>query len=130
MSSLEVGHWAAQTFWQITWNIYSWDIPKCVKGQLIWKVFLVSSILPKTNRKIPLFYDVTSSRIVFVCFLGELKTPKRHFEINWPLEGAITNFWRFWSTLFVVIKLISMYKQVYFYFRLIYLYTYFNLGIN
>ena len=29
-------------------------------------------------------YD-TSSRIVFVHFLGELKTQKRHFEINWPL---------------------------------------------
>ena len=28
----------------------------------------------------------TSSRIVFVRFLGELKTPKGHFEINWPLE--------------------------------------------
>ena len=23
--------------------------------------------------------------IVFVRFLGELKTPKKHFEINWPL---------------------------------------------
>ena len=23
---------------------------------------------------------------VFVRFLGELKTPKRHFEINWPLD--------------------------------------------
>ena len=27
----------------------------------------------------------TSSGIVFVCFFGELKTPKRHFEINRPL---------------------------------------------
>ena len=27
----------------------------------------------------------TSSRITFVRFLVESKTPKRHFEINWPL---------------------------------------------
>ena len=39
----------------------------------------------KTNEKIRLNYYGTSSRIVFVCFLGELKIPKRHFEINWPL---------------------------------------------
>ena len=39
----------------------------------------------KTNEKIRLYYYGTSSRIVFVRFLGELKTPKRHFEINWPL---------------------------------------------
>ena len=32
-----------------------------------------------------LYYYWTSSRIVFVRFLGELKTPKRHFEINWHL---------------------------------------------
>ena len=29
-----------------------------------------------------------SSRIVFVRFLEELKTPKRHFEINWTLESV------------------------------------------
>ena len=34
-------------------------------------------------------YYSTSSRIVFVRFLGEFKTPKRHFEINWPLEDNI-----------------------------------------
>ena len=28
---------------------------------------------------------LSSSRIVFVHFLGELKTSKRHFEIKWPL---------------------------------------------
>ena len=27
-----------------------------------------------------------SSQIVFVHFLGQLKTTKRHFEINWPLK--------------------------------------------
>ena len=39
----------------------------------------------KTNKKNRLNYYGTSSRIVFVRFLEELKTPKRHFEINWPL---------------------------------------------
>ena len=34
----------------------------------------------KANEKIRLHYYGTSSR-----FLGVLKTPKRHFEINWPL---------------------------------------------
>ena len=39
----------------------------------------------KINKKFWIYYYGTSSRIVFVLFLGELKTPKRHFEINWPL---------------------------------------------
>ena len=30
-------------------------------------------------------YYGTSSPIVFIHFLGELKTQKWHFEINWPL---------------------------------------------
>ena len=38
------------------------------------------------NEKIRLYFYGTSSQIVFVRFLGELKTPKRNFEINWPLE--------------------------------------------
>ena len=53
------------------------------KGQLISKCFLLSSILPKTEQKIWLYYYGTSSRIVFVRFLGELKTSKIHSEINW-----------------------------------------------
>ena len=40
----------------------------------------------KMNEKNRLYYyGSSSSRIVFVRFLGELKTTKRHFEINWPL---------------------------------------------
>ena len=39
----------------------------------------------KKNEKIQNYYYGTLSPIVFVPFLGELKTPKRHFEINWPL---------------------------------------------
>ena len=50
-------------------------------------VFLVSSIVQKKRKKNQLYYYGTSSRIVFVHFLGELKIPKRHFEINLPLEG-------------------------------------------
>ena len=41
---------------------------------------------PKTNEKIWRYYYGSSSRIVFVRFLEKLKTPKRHFEINWPLS--------------------------------------------
>ena len=37
-------------------------------------------------------YHGISSRIVFVRFLEELKTPKRHFEIKWPL--AQTWIWK------------------------------------
>ena len=33
-----------------------------------------------------IYYYGTSSWIVFVHVLGELKTPKRHFEINLPLS--------------------------------------------
>jgi hypothetical protein len=43
----------------------------------------------KTNEKNWLYYYGTSSRIVFVHFLGELKTPKRYFEINLPLSAEI-----------------------------------------
>ena len=57
-----------------------------------WKYFLKKQhyyiiLFQKTNEKIrPNYYD-TWSRIVFVRFLGELKAPKRLFEINWPLLG-------------------------------------------
>ena len=42
----------------------------------------------KTNEKLRLYYYGTSSQIVFVRFLGELKTPKRHFEINWTSDAS------------------------------------------
>ena len=56
-------------------------------------VFLVSSNLPpkKTNEKIRLYYYGTSSQIAYIRFLNELRTLKRHFEINWPL-AAFSNF--------------------------------------
>ena len=54
----------------------------------------------KTNEKIQLYCYGTSRQIVFVRFLGELETPRRHFEINWPLgrnhlpsDFIWINFW-------------------------------------
>ena len=51
------------------------------KGQLISK-FLYLLFFQKWMKKI--YYD-TSSWIVFVHFFEELRTSKRHFDINWPL---------------------------------------------
>ena len=57
------------------------------KGQLISKcIFWYLQFFQKTNKKIRRNYGGTSSRIIFVRFLEELKTKKRHFEINWPLK--------------------------------------------
>ena len=53
------------------------------KGQLILKcLFCIFNSSKETHQKIRLYYYGTSSRIVFARFLGELKTPKRHFEIK------------------------------------------------
>ena len=76
------------------------------KGQLISKcLFWYLQFFQKTNKKIRRYYDGTSSRIIFVRFLEELKTKKRHFEIHWPLM-----FWKFGCRLghelyFISIKL-------------------------
>ena len=43
----------------------------------------------KMNKKNQPNYYGTSSRIIFFRFLEELKTPKRHFETNWPLTWLI-----------------------------------------
>ena len=54
--------------------------------QLVWKVlFGILNSSKKTNEKIRLNYYDTLIWIVFVPFLEEFNTPKRHFEINWPL---------------------------------------------
>ena len=52
------------------------------KGQLIFEMFFRYL---QCSQKIQLYYYGTSSWIVFVHFLRELNTPKRRFEINWPL---------------------------------------------
>ena len=41
--------------------------------------------------------SLTSSWIVKVCFLGELETPKRHFEINWTLSHLFWLIHIFWN---------------------------------
>ena len=54
------------------------------KGQLILKcLFGIFNSPKKRKKKFDfLWYLSTTGPIVFVCFLGELKTPKGHFEIN------------------------------------------------
>ena len=47
-------------------------------------IFSSRLFLQKTNKRILLYYYETSGWLVFV-FWRKLKTPKRHFEINWPL---------------------------------------------
>ena len=53
-----------------------------VKGQLIYKWFLVSSNSSKkrTNEFFLLLW-----RLVFVCFLEEIEDTQKDFEIIWPL---------------------------------------------
>ena len=60
----------------------------------------------KMNDNILLYYYGTSSLTVFVRFFGELKTPLKHFEINWPLKygslgvlghlGSFAYFYVYW----------------------------------
>ena len=45
----------------------------------------------QNEQKNSTYFYGTSSWIVFICFLGELKTPKRRFEINWPLKIVSLN---------------------------------------
>ena len=60
---------------------------------------LVSSVLPKkrTKKSTLLLYYGATSRIVFVRSLRELKTPKRHFETNWPLTNDIRFKVKLWN---------------------------------
>ena len=51
-------------------------------GQLISKVFFGCSILPKDERKISAPVGQGINQNFQVRFLEELKTAKRHFEIN------------------------------------------------
>ena len=86
MFILSLISWKYHSFWARFQNMHV--IPK---GQLISKCLFCIFNSPKKRTKkfdyITMEYG-TSSRIVFLCFLGELKTPKRHFEINWPLFGC------------------------------------------
>ena len=58
------------------------------KGQLILKCLsgMYLQFSQKMNEKIWLYHYGTSSRIIFICFLGELKTPKDISKSTEPLE--------------------------------------------
>ena len=53
----------------------------------------MSSILPKNELENSNFCPSLLGQTFFVRFLGELKTPKSPFEINWPLVGSVPSFW-------------------------------------
>jgi hypothetical protein len=57
------------------------------KGQLISKCLLGIFNSPKKGTK---KFDFTTKSNCSVRFLGELKTQKKHFEINWPLVSLAT----------------------------------------
>ena len=52
------------------------------KGQVITKYLFGTFNSPQKRTKNLIYYYGTSSRIVFVRFLGEVKTPKINFETN------------------------------------------------
>ena len=90
--AIEIGktYFFPKTLIIILFKYYLLEFVISTKGQLISKcLFGIFNSPKKTNEKIPLYYYGTSSRIIFVSFLGELKTPKRHFKINWPLANPI-----------------------------------------
>ena len=66
---------------------------------------MVSSILPKNERKqFDLRYQCKYCKLnFFLRFLEELKTPKGHFEINWPLQDRRIVKYEIW---FFVVKII------------------------
>ena len=68
---------------------FAWLVQKKTagtKGQLVSKcLFVVFNSPKKQTKKIALRYHGSKLNF-FVCLLGELKIPKRHFEINWPLK--------------------------------------------
>ena len=57
-------------------------LSQLVKGQLISKWFLVSS---NSSKKRTNGFFLLLWRLVFVCFLEEIKDIKSHFKIIWPL---------------------------------------------
>ena len=78
------------TYRQIVSNAQISSVLIHTKGQLISKcLFGIFNCPKKWTKKFDFTTNYgTSSRIVFVRFLGELMTTKRHFEINWPLRES------------------------------------------
>jgi hypothetical protein len=61
-------------------------LKKLLKVSWFRNAFLLSSILPRNEQiEFDLIYHSSKVEFFFVHFLGELKIPKRYFEINWPL---------------------------------------------
>ena len=73
---------------------------KC-KGQLISKCLI--GIFNSPKKRMKKFDYNTSIELFSFVFWKELKTPIRHFEINWPLVEMVTwgkEWWRhLWTTL-------------------------------
>ena len=60
---------------------------KVAKGQLISKCLFGVSNFPKNEQKqFDLRYHSSKVEFFYSFFLGELKIPKGHFEIIWPLH--------------------------------------------
>ena len=75
----------------------------------------MSSILPKNELENSNFCPSLLGHIFFVRFLGELKTPKSPFEINWPLQwngkyfNLRTNFCHFLSQCICIGRILPTY---------------------
>ena len=70
---------------QILWNL------KLPKGQLISKcLFGVLNSSKKQTKTIRPWGIIVVESNFLVRFLEEFKTPKRHFEINWPLPYYVS----------------------------------------
>ena len=63
-------------------NGIMFDYRNKIKGQLVSKCVYGTF---NSCKKFNFYHYGTSSRIVSFHFLGELKTPKRHYKINLPL---------------------------------------------
>ena len=71
----------------VIWQFFS---PLCFKGQLISKcIFGAFKFFQKTNENKSTWGIIVVKSNFFVRFLEELKTTKRHFEINWPLVTLV-----------------------------------------
>ena len=86
-----------------------------VKGQKKSKRFFQAGVSSKkrTNK----FYFTTMKPQVDLfsfIFWRKLKTPKRHFEINWPLSWAIKDLWGTKVMYCYVLKLLFLIPQSYF----------------
>ena len=64
------------------------------KGQLISKCLFLTSFLPENKRKnLTLLLWYLKSKLFLFVFWKNWRQPKRHFEINWPLEAKALILW-------------------------------------